>query len=111
MTETSPTTICTPTNVKRRDGSCGTLAPSTEARVIDLTTGKDVDGPDKVGELLVRGSQVMAGYMNDPSATRETVDAEGWLHTGDVVWYDKDEFFYIVDRTKDLIKVKGMQVR
>lgn len=110
MTETSPTTICTPTNVKRRDGSCGTLTPSTEARVVDLTTGKDVDGPNRVGELYVRGAQVMKGYIDDPVATRETIDPEGWLHTGDIVYYDEDEFFYVVDRAKDLIKVKGMQV-
>lgn len=53
---------------------------------------------------------MMAGYHNNPAATAETIDAEGWLHTGDVGHYDHDGFFKIVDRTKELIKVKGLQV-
>lgn len=52
----------------------------------------------------------MLGYFRNDAATRETVDKEGWLHTGDVVYYDEDEYFYVVDRTKELIKVKGHQV-
>lgn len=54
--------------------------------------------------------QVMQGYLNNDEATQETIDSEGWLHTGDVAYYDDDEYFYIVDRTKELIKVKGNQV-
>jgi hypothetical protein len=54
--------------------------------------------------------QVMLGYLDNDEATQETVDSEGWLHTGDVAYYDEDEYFYVVDRTKELIKVKGNQV-
>jgi long-subunit acyl-CoA synthetase (AMP-forming) len=54
--------------------------------------------------------QVMLGYLNNDEATQETIDSEGWLHTGDVAYYDEDEYFYIVDRNKELIKVKGNQV-
>jgi len=55
--------------------------------------------------------QVMKGYLKDPEATRNTIDSDGWLHTGDLCYYDSDGCLFLVDRVKDLIKVKGMQVR
>jgi acyl-CoA synthetase (AMP-forming)/AMP-acid ligase II len=63
-----------------------------------------------VGEVWVRGPQVMKGYLNQPQATADMIDAEGWLHTGDLGRADADGYFYIVDRVKELIKYKGMQV-
>ncbi|XP_012274751.1 probable 4-coumarate--CoA ligase 2 [Orussus abietinus] len=111
MTETSPVTLYTPQSMpSSKVGSCGQLVPSTEARIIDLTNGTDITEPLKPGELLVKGPQIMKGYLNNPKATSEVIDSNGWLHTGDVGYYDDDGYFYIVDRTKELIKVKGNQV-
>lgn len=63
------------------------------------------------GELCVRGPMVMKGYLRNTSATAGMIDAEGWLHTGDLAFYDQDEWFYIAGRLKELIKFKGYQVR
>jgi 4-coumarate--CoA ligase len=90
-------------------GSVGTLLPNTEARLVDSETGEDV-GPGARGELWVRGPQVMKGYLNNAEATAATIDADGWLHTGDVAEVDEDGHFAIVDRLKELIKYKGFQV-
>lgn len=112
MTETSPVTISMPLEKSfSKSGSCGRLLPSTSARIVDLSSGKDVGGPNKSGELWIKGPQVMKGYLNNPKATAETLDEEGWLRTGDVAYYDDDEFFFITGRAKELIKVKGNQVR
>lgn len=67
-------------------------------------------GPNISGELLVRGPHVMKGYHNNPKATKETLTDDGWLRTGDIGHYDEDHYFYITDRLKELIKVKGFQV-
>jgi len=77
--------------------------------VVDVSTGADV-GADEAGELLIRGPQVMRGYLNDPAATSAMIDPEGWLHTGDVARVDGDGYFNVVDRLKELIKYKGFQV-
>jgi acyl-CoA synthetase (AMP-forming)/AMP-acid ligase II len=83
--------------------------PCTEGRIVDPETGKDV-GVGQSGEVWVRGPQVMKGYLNNPEATARTVDADGWLHTGDIGIVDEDGYLEIVDRLKELIKVKGFQV-
>eukprot|EP01013_Petalomonas_cantuscygni_P011994 TRINITY_DN2569_c0_g2_i1.p1 TRINITY_DN2569_c0_g2~~TRINITY_DN2569_c0_g2_i1.p1 ORF type:complete len:589 (+),score=51.75 TRINITY_DN2569_c0_g2_i1:127-1893(+) len=128
MTELSPVShLCRADRVV--PGACGVLVPNTEARLVDPSTGKDVDvlrmrlppgcatlndvplGDRLSGELLIRGPQVMQGYHNNLSATAATIDADGWLHTGDIATVDAaGEHFFIVDRLKELIKVKGFQV-
>jgi acyl-CoA synthetase (AMP-forming)/AMP-acid ligase II len=110
MTELSPTSHSTPDH--RDDlpvGSVGLPAPYMSWRVVDPVTGQDA-GPGQVGELWCRGPNVMKGYLRDPEATAATIDAEGYLHTGDLVSYDSDGVFTVVGRLKELIKYKGHQV-
>jgi acyl-CoA synthetase (AMP-forming)/AMP-acid ligase II len=110
MTEASPVTHFTPEDPAfARSGSCGLLVPNTECRVVGLETKKDA-GVGEQGELLIRGPQIMQGYLNNPDATAQAIDDDGWLHTGDVGYADADGFFYIVDRLKEFIKYKGFQV-
>jgi 4-coumarate--CoA ligase len=85
------------------------LIPSTESRIVDPETGKDL-GIGEDGEIWVRGPQVMPGYLNNEQATKDTIDEDGWLHTGDIGHVDEDGHFTIVDRLKELIKFKGFQV-
>ena len=110
MTETSPVTHSSPAPpLDAKFGSVGVAAPNTECKIIDLDTGAPV-GPGEKGEVCVRGPQIMKGYLNKPEATAQTIDAEGWLHTGDIGYADEDGHFFIVDRAKELIKYKGFQV-
>ena len=110
LTETSPVTHTSVNDPARvRAGSSGQLIPNTECKIVDTATGADL-GPNERGELWIRGPQVMKGYLNNPDATAFTVDSEGWLHTGDIGYADEDGYFFIVDRVKELIKYKGMQV-
>jgi acyl-CoA synthetase (AMP-forming)/AMP-acid ligase II len=110
MTETSPVTHSSPPDKETiKFGSVGVCAPNTECKVIDLETGEAL-GPNQEGEICVRGPQIMKGYLNRPDATAQTIDSEGWLHTGDIGYADQDGHFYIVDRAKELIKYKGFQV-
>jgi len=90
-------------------GSIGRIMPNQEVRLVDPDTGKDVPRGER-GELWVRGPNIMKGYRNNVKATKETIDEEGWLHTGDIAVIDEQENFYIVDRLKELIKYKGFQV-
>lgn len=108
MTELSPVSHYTPVG-EFKPGSVGVTAPSTETLIVDPAT-RSALGVGEDGEVWVRGPQVMRGYLNNPSATAATLDAEGWLHTGDVGHVDADGHLYIVDRLKELIKYKGFQV-
>lgn len=110
LTETSPIV-----SISARDGSghspggVGTLVPGTEARLVDPETGADLPAGD-TGEIWVRGPQVMAGYLNDPKATADTVDPDGWLRTGDLGTVTTTGEVFVIDRIKELIKVSGFQV-
>jgi acyl-CoA synthetase (AMP-forming)/AMP-acid ligase II len=108
MTELSPVSHVTRIG-GFKPGTCGVTVPNTECRIVGVEDGTDqpVDG---VGELWVRGPQVMKGYLNNPEATAMTIDADGWLHSGDVGFIDADGHLTIVDRVKELIKYKGFQV-
>lgn len=110
MTETSPVTHSSPADpASVKYGSVGVPAPNTECKILNLETGEEL-GRNQEGELCVRGPQVMKGYLNRPEATANTIDTEGWLHTGDIGYADDDGHFFIVDRAKELIKYKGFQV-
>jgi acyl-CoA synthetase (AMP-forming)/AMP-acid ligase II len=110
MTETSPVTHSSPSDSAQvKFGSVGVCAPNTECKIVDLETGESLAQNQK-GEVCVRGPQVMKGYLNRPEATAQTIDAEGWLHTGDIGYADEEGHFFIVDRAKELIKFKGFQV-
>jgi acyl-CoA synthetase (AMP-forming)/AMP-acid ligase II len=85
------------------------LIPNTEAKVVDPVSAAELQ-PNQQGELWVRGPQVMKGYLNQPAATAAMLDGDGWLHTGDLGMIDADGYLFIVDRLKELIKYKGLQV-
>ncbi|HVH68292.1 MAG TPA: 4-coumarate--CoA ligase family protein [Gemmatimonadales bacterium] len=110
LTEASPATHVNSDEPGRcKPGTVGELLPNTECRIVDPLNGEDL-GPDQDGELWIRGPQVMRGYLGNPEATAATLDADGWLHTGDIGHVDADGYFTIVDRLKELIKYKGFQV-
>jgi acyl-CoA synthetase (AMP-forming)/AMP-acid ligase II len=110
MTEVSGAThLASRDPARNKPGSIGALIGSAEARVISTETGTDV-APGERGEIWVRGPFVMKGYFEDAQATAQTIDSDGWLHTGDIGYVDGDGDFWVVDRVKELIKYKGMQV-
>lgn len=110
MTELSPGTHCVPLDAPNPPpGAVGKLIPNTEMRLVSLATGEDV-APGESGEILIRGPQVMKGYLGRPAETDAMIDPDGWLHTGDIGRADDDGWLYVVDRVKELIKYKGYQV-
>jgi long-chain acyl-CoA synthetase len=107
LSEATPVTHCNPIYGKRKEGSwIGLPMSDTEAVIMDLETGENVLGTDDIGELCLRGPQVMKGYWNMPTETANVL-RDGWLHTGDIARMDHDGFFQIVDRKKDMILGTG----
>ena len=108
MTETSPLTNTNPIDAPK-DDSVGPAVPDTEEKIVDISTGEEVP-TGEIGELLIRGPQVMQGYWKNPDSTAETLIGDGWLRSGDLGYMDKDGYVFIVDRIKEMIKYKGYQV-
>ncbi len=110
LTESSPVTNADFGEPElRRAGSVGPPVSNTEEKIVDLETGEHELARGEIGELIIKGPQVMKGYWNNPEATSETI-RDGWLYTGDIAKMDEDGYVYIVDRKKELIKYKGFQV-
>ncbi|MFF6966681.1 4-coumarate--CoA ligase family protein [Streptomyces anthocyanicus] len=112
MTELSPGTHVVPLDAMADapPGTVGRLIAGTEMRIVSLTDpGTDLPAGES-GEILIRGPQIMKGYLGRPDATAAMIDEEGWLHTGDVGHVDADGWLFVVDRVKELIKYKGFQV-
>jgi acyl-CoA synthetase (AMP-forming)/AMP-acid ligase II len=121
MSELSPVSHVTPFDGGRElvgsvapRNSCGWTVPNAVSKIVDAETGAEIDPPtsglSETGELWFKGPNVMAGYLNNDAATRETIDDDGFLHTGDLARVDSTGSVYIVDRLKELIKYKGYQV-
>jgi acyl-CoA synthetase (AMP-forming)/AMP-acid ligase II len=109
LTETSPTTHVNPPDERNRPGMVGLAVPNTECKIVDPATGQAL-GPGQDGELWMRGPQVMKGYLNNPQATAAVIDDDLFFHSGDIARVDEDGYFRIVDRVKELIKYKGLQI-
>ncbi|PUA34084.1 MAG: hypothetical protein B9J98_01505 [Candidatus Terraquivivens tikiterensis] len=112
LTECSPGTHTNPVDPSMKTvkiGSIGLPWPDVDAKIVDLETGSKTLPPGEVGELVIKGPQVMLGYWKKPEETKNVL-RDGWLYTGDVAKMDEDGYFYIIDRKKDLIKHKGYSV-
>jgi len=109
LTEAGPVTHANPFAGVRKPGSIGVPFPSTEAKIVDLASGKDLP-PGRIGELAVRGPQVMLGYWKDARSTRLALQRSGWLLTGDLARMDGDGYFQIVARKKEMILAGRYQV-
>src|SRR5262249_10181822 len=110
LSEASPVTHVNPYDPARnKPGTIGLPLPDTEARIVDQDTGQEEGPVGTVGELGVRGPQVMKGYFNNPTETDRAL-RNGWLYTGDLARCDHEGYFTIVDRKKDIIKTSGFLV-
>jgi long-chain acyl-CoA synthetase len=102
LTEAGPVTHVNPVAGAHRHGFIGLPLPSTEAKIVDVASDQDVP-PGQIGELLVRGPQLMQGYWNRPEETAEALTPDGWLRTGDLARMDADGFFQVIERKKEMI--------
>ena len=109
MTETSPQTHLNPGGEFNKPGSIGVPYPDTEVKIVDIKTGKKSMPVGKEGEMLFKGPQVTKGYLDKPDETKKAI-RNGWLYSGDIAYMDKDGYFFIVDRLKDLIITGGYNV-
>ncbi|MCM3586174.1 long-chain fatty acid--CoA ligase [Mesobacillus maritimus] len=109
LSEASPTTHCNPPFADRKPGSVGIGVPSTEYKIVDLADGEKEMQVGELGEVIIKGPQVMKGYWNMPEETANTL-RDGWLHTGDIGRMDEDGYLYIVDRKKDMIIASGYNI-
>jgi long-chain acyl-CoA synthetase len=109
LTEASPVTHCNPFFGKRKIGCIGVPFPGTDAKIVDTETGLKDMNVGEIGEIVVKGPQVMQGYWNHPGETAMVLK-DGWLYTGDIGFMDAEGFFAIVDRKKDMVKVGGENV-
>ncbi|XP_011629724.1 4-coumarate--CoA ligase 1-like isoform X1 [Pogonomyrmex barbatus] len=107
LTESSPVAFI---EKGQKYSSIGNNIIGCQARLVDITTQQDISIPNQTGELWIKGPHIMKGYLNDETATKNTLTENGWLKTGDIAYFDEDLDFYITDRLKELIKVKGFQV-
>ncbi len=110
LTESTPVTHINPFNGKRKQGSIGIPIPDTECKIVDLNDDTKEMPVGEPGELLMRGPQIMKGYLDKPEETKKTMTGDGFLRTGDVATMDEDGYFYIVDRIKDMILSGGFNV-
>ncbi|MGE0488154.1 MAG: AMP-binding protein [Vulcanimicrobiota bacterium] len=108
LTEAGPVTHANPIYGRRRAGSIGLPLPGTRAKVVSLDSGEEV-GPGRVGELWVRGPQLMSGYWNDPTTTGEVL-IDGWLRTGDLAQMDSDGYFFLINRLSEVIDLPDRRV-
>jgi long-chain acyl-CoA synthetase len=109
LSETSPVTHANPVFGNNKIGTIGVPWPDTEAKIMDLETGTKEMPLGEIGELVIRGPQVMKGYWNMPEETKNTL-RDGWLYTGDIAKMDQDGYFQIVDRKKDMIIAGGFNI-
>ncbi|KAA0548161.1 long-chain fatty acid--CoA ligase [Bacillus sp. BGMRC 2118] len=109
LSEASPVTHCNPTFAERKPGTVGIGYPSTEYKVVDLAAGLEEVKSGELGELIIRGPQIMKGYWNMPEETANTL-RDGWLYTGDIVRMDDEGYVSIVDRKKDMIIAGGFNI-